>query len=95
MTALQKQSEDDVKTAITEVQSKIDTAADTQSPDIQNMPGMADLLEKWNEGDGFLQNGNINIGFDSPELSKFTAEAEKAVDTVLKGMCQGFQLGKG
>lgn len=49
VTALQQQSEEDVRAAITEVQSKIDTAADTQKPDIQNMPGMDDLLEKWNE----------------------------------------------
>lgn len=91
---VQKQAEDDVKSLLNDVQSKIKEAADSDDPKVTEMPGMDQILEQWDQGNTLLQNGNLNISVGNDKLNKLTDDVEAQVDTAIKGLCEGFQLGK-
>lgn len=91
----QKAAEDSVKNALTDVQSKINAASNSANADVAGMPGMSQLLENRDNGNSLIQNGNLNIDINNEKLNDATKNIEKQVNTAIKGLCEGFKIGKG
>lgn len=91
---VQKEAEDNVKDLLNEVQGKIKEAADSDDPKVTEMPGMDQVLENWEQGNTLIQNGNLSINLNNQALSDLTDSVEQTVDTAIKGLCEGFKLGK-
>ena len=84
VTALQTQAENDVKDLLSDVQDSIDATANDDHPDVGEIPGIEDVLEKWEQGQTLIQNGNLTINFNNPKLQEHTELIEQTVNSAVK-----------
>ncbi len=94
MQEMQKQQSSALTSKLTDIQSKIKGASQGSNPDISKMPGMDQILEKW-DNKSLSENGSLDMSSNNPQLTSMTQDTERQVDGAVQGFCKGFQAEKG